>query len=310
MSRARRAVASPARREGWEGWDDYAPFYDWENARTLGRRDVPFWRTLALRAHGPVLELGCGTGRIALPIARAGVSLVGIDRSEAMLDRARRRIARARPEGAVNLVRGDIRHLPFPASGYFALAMAPYGVLQSLLRERDLATALDEVRRVLAPGLELVADLPSWEEYRRRVSLEGWRGRRGGTRVTLFESVRQDRARRVTVFEQEFVERRGRARRARRFALSFRTLSVHQMTRRLKKAGFQISALLGDYQGGPRIPRPEVDPILRTGIRHSYGGIRVHASSCVWLTGGGAEPQVPVSFAASVRLFWRPTVER
>ena len=33
--------------EGHEGWDDYAPFYDWENARTLGRRDVPFWRNLA-----------------------------------------------------------------------------------------------------------------------------------------------------------------------------------------------------------------------------------------------------------------------
>ena len=44
--------------EGFEGWDDYAPFYDWENARTLGRRDVPFWRNLALNAGGPVLELG------------------------------------------------------------------------------------------------------------------------------------------------------------------------------------------------------------------------------------------------------------
>ena len=106
-----------ARREGWEGWDDYAPFYDWENARTLGRRDVPFWRTMALHAGGPVLELGCGTGRIALPIARAGASLVGIDRSEAMLARARRRIGRARPAGAVRLVRGDIRHFDLP--GFF-----------------------------------------------------------------------------------------------------------------------------------------------------------------------------------------------
>ena len=71
--------------EGWQGWDEYAPFYDWENARTLGRRDVPFWRTLAAQAAGPVLELGCGTGRIALPLGRAGSHVVGIDRSAPML---------------------------------------------------------------------------------------------------------------------------------------------------------------------------------------------------------------------------------
>ena len=52
------------RAEGWQGWDEYAPFYDWENARTMGRQDVRFWQDLARREGGPVLELGCGTGRI------------------------------------------------------------------------------------------------------------------------------------------------------------------------------------------------------------------------------------------------------
>src|SRR5829696_2428407 len=99
--------------EGHEGWDDYAPFYDWENARTLGRRDVPFWRNLAVNAGGPVLELGCGTGRIALPLGRAGAHVIGIDRSDAMLARARVRLRRSRFSGRVDLVRGDIRYLPF-----------------------------------------------------------------------------------------------------------------------------------------------------------------------------------------------------
>ena len=93
--------------EGHEGWDEYAPFYDWENARTLGRRDVPFWRTLALQSDGPVLELGCGTGRISIPLARAGVSVVGIDRSDAMLARARQRIRRGRLRSYARLIRGD-----------------------------------------------------------------------------------------------------------------------------------------------------------------------------------------------------------
>ena len=251
--------------EGHEGWDDYASFYDWENAQTLGRRDVPFWRALAVRAAGPVLELGCGTGRIAIPLGRAGVRLVGIDRSAAMLSRARQRVRRARLHGHIRLVRGDIRELPF-ADEPFAMVMAPYGVLQSLLRERDLAAALAAAYRALGPGgtfgLELVADLPSWQEYRKRVSLAGWRRKRGGTHVTLTETVRQDRANRLTIFHQEFTERRGDERRTRRFALTFRTLSVPQMGRRLEKAGFEVTALLGDYDGASWDPRAEVWVIL------------------------------------------------
>ena len=68
--------------EGFEGWDDYAPFYDWENARTLGRRDVAFWQRVAQEAAGTVLELGCGTGRVTKPLVKAGVQLVGVDRSD------------------------------------------------------------------------------------------------------------------------------------------------------------------------------------------------------------------------------------
>ena len=179
--------------EGYEGWDEYAPFYDWENARTLGRRDVPFWRTLASEAGGAVLELGCGTGRVAIPLGRAGIRLIGIDRSEPMIARARQRLARVRWRRRVSLVRGDIRDLPFRVSA-FGMVMAPYGILQSLLRDRELAATLAAVRGVLKPGgtfgLELVADLPSWKEYRKRVSLTGWRRRRGGAAGTLVGTAR------------------------------------------------------------------------------------------------------------------------
>jgi SAM-dependent methyltransferase len=250
--------------EGWSGWDDYAPFYDWENARTLGRRDVPFWRTLATRAGGPVLELGSGTGRIALPLGRAGAHVVGLDRSAAMLARARQRVRRATLRGRVDLVRGDIRHLPF--RGDFPLVVAPYGILQSLLRERDLTSTLEAVHDVLEPGgtfgMELAADLPSWQEYRKRVSLKGWRRRAGGSHVTLVETVRQDAARKLTIFDQEFTERRGRVRRTHRFSLAFRTLTVPQMARRLQKTGFEVTALLGDYRGGPWDARADVWVIL------------------------------------------------
>lgn len=241
-------------RDGTTGWDEYAPFYDWENAQTMARRDVAFWQRLAAAAKGPILELGCGTGRVTTPAGRAThQSLVGIDLSAPMLTRARARLRRSRLPRRVSLVRGDIRHLPFPP-GVFDLIMAPYGVLQSLLAERDLAAALQAVRAALRPGgrlaLELVADLPAWREYRNETRLRGWR-RGGRAHVTLIESVRQDRRRQLTIFEQEFVERRGGSRQGRRFELAFRTLSVPRMVRRLERAGFGPVARLGDYEGGP-----------------------------------------------------------
>ena len=239
-------------RDGARGWDEYAPFYDWENAQTVARRDVDFWCRLAAAQPGPILELGCGTGRIAVPVARSGTPLVGIDRSGPMLARARTRLRRARLSDRVMLVRGDIRALPFRGRARFGCVMAPYGVLQSLTRERDLQATLASVARVLRRGglfaVDLVPDLPRWSEYQRRTSL---RGRHARGSLTLIESVRQEPSRGLTIFDQEYVERRGRTKTSHHFALTFRTLSIPQMARRLEKAGFAIDAVLGDYQGGP-----------------------------------------------------------
>ena len=264
MAKNLRQPAEAREAEGHEGWDEYAPFYDWENARTLGRRDVPFWRNVALHVGGSLLELGAGTGRIAIPLARAGVNVVGIDRSEPMLARARQRVKRGKLQRRLQLVRGDIRLLPFRRP--FDMVLAPYGMLQSLLRERDLQATLAAVHRVLKKGgtfgVELVADLPSWQEYEKRISLKGWRRRPGGAHVTLTETVRQDPKKGLTIFDQEFTERRGRKTQSRTFSLAFRTLTVPQMVRRLEKAGFEVTALLGDYKGREWDPRAEVWVIL------------------------------------------------
>lgn len=256
MHRSRNTRTDEASLSGSAGWDEYAAFYDWENAQTMARRDVPFWRRVAAAAAGPVLELGCGTGRVTVPLARAGIPLTGIDLSSPMLDRARTRLRRAGLMKRARLVRGDIRQLPF-APATFALVAAPYGILQSLIRERDLAATLTAIGAALRPGgrlvMELVADLPAWREYREQIKLRGWRpGRRA--HVTLVESVRQDRRRGLTIFNQEFIERRGSHVARRRFALAFRTLSVPQMTRRLERAGLRVAARLGSYRGDPWTP--------------------------------------------------------
>jgi len=257
------------RLEGWQGWDEYAPFYDWENAQTLGRRDVPFWKRVASQVDGRVLELGCGTGRVTIPLARSGVDLVGVDRSEPMLDRLRARLrsgatrARFGAAGSPQIVRADIRTLPFKRAR-FAAVIAPYGVLQSLINEHDLAQALDSVAFVLKRGgtfgIDLVPDVPNWREYDNKVQLRGRAS--GGARLTLVESVSQDHRRRLTRFQQEYIERRGGRESRHRFELTFRTLTVAEMSARLEHAGFYVDAVVGDYRGRPWDERADVWIIL------------------------------------------------
>ena len=237
--------------QGWHGWDEYAPFYDWENAQTVGRRDLPFWIDLARRSKGPVLELGCGTGRVSLPVAKVCDRFIGVDRSTPMLQRLRSRLKRAGLYARASAGRGDIRALPFRRRFRFTLVMAPYGILQSLLSDRDLRLTLRSVAAVVPRGgffaVDLVPDLPRWQEYKRRVSLQGRRS--NGRHLTLIETVRQDYDRHMTIFDQEYVERSGRRRESHRFSIAFRTLTVAQMSGRLERAGFHVHSVLGDYRG-------------------------------------------------------------
>jgi hypothetical protein len=138
--------------------------------------------------------------------------------------------------------------------------MAPYGLLQSLIADDDLGAVLAEIRRVLPRGglvgIDLVPDLETWNEYTGAVSLRG-RGRRGAT-ITLVESVRQDRRRRLTIFDEEFIERRKGQKVRHRFSLTFRTLPFEEMLARVRAAGFRIEATAGDYRGGPWTPDSDV----------------------------------------------------
>ena len=155
-------------------------------------------------------------------------------------------------------MRADIRALPF-GDGSFPAVIAPYGILQSLTRPRDLTATLNSVARVVAPGgtfgIDLVPDVPKWREYANRIQL---RGQAGTSHLTLIESVRQDPKRRLTMFQQTFVERRGARTEEHQFELTVRTVSVTEMTKQLERAGFAVDAVLGDYRGRPWDDRADV----------------------------------------------------
>jgi SAM-dependent methyltransferase len=117
-----------------------------------------------------VLELGCGTGRVLLPTAHAGIEITGLDLSEPMLDRIRGKLA-AEPKDIrrrVALVRGDIRS--FDLGRRFRLVTLPFRPFQHLLTVEEQLGCLGCIGRHLAPGGRLILDVfhPSLEALCRR----------------------------------------------------------------------------------------------------------------------------------------------
>jgi SAM-dependent methyltransferase len=120
----------------------------WHDVECAGyEADLPLWRELAESARGPVLEIGCGTGRVALDLAARGHDVAAIDSEPAFVRELERR---ARERGlSVDIAIGDVRSPSLERD--FALAIAPMQVVQLLGGVSGRAAMLDSVRSMLSP---------------------------------------------------------------------------------------------------------------------------------------------------------------
>jgi len=123
------------------------------------RPDVKFYVDEAKASGGSVLEVGCGTGRVLIPVARAGVDITGLDASEAMLTECRARLAKEprSVSARVTLHHADARD--FELGRRFSLVTAPFRVVQHLVTIDEQLRFLDTVKRHLAPKGRLVFDV-------------------------------------------------------------------------------------------------------------------------------------------------------
>jgi len=135
-----------------------ADFYDSSPMVTERTQDVAYYVSAATRYGAPVLELGCGTGRVTMAIAEAGYRVVGLDISEKMLERAgeNRERLEAGVRGRVQLVQGDMTQ--FELGKEFQLIIIPFRPFQHLLGTDEQIRCLECVKRHLAPGGRLIVD--------------------------------------------------------------------------------------------------------------------------------------------------------
>lgn len=115
------------------------------------RADITFYLQTILEQNGPVLELGCGTGRITLPVARLGIDIVGVDSSEAMLEKARSKLAtQSQPvRNHVEFQCQDIRNMDLKKK--FRVVISPFNVLQHLYTRPDLEGCFNVVKKHMMP---------------------------------------------------------------------------------------------------------------------------------------------------------------
>jgi SAM-dependent methyltransferase len=143
-------------------YDAIAALYDpWSRSVT---EDVDFYVAQARKAGGPVVELGVGTGRIAVPVAKAGVRVIGIDDSEGMLALCRSRAEGAGVSDLVELRLGDLRRPPVLER--VSLVTCPFRALLHLASDEERLDALRAIYRLLIPHGRFVFDVfaPSMED--------------------------------------------------------------------------------------------------------------------------------------------------
>lgn len=243
--------------------NDYAlsaAFYDHVGLYRDRVDDLKFYVGQALAAGGPVLELGCGTGRVLLPSARAGARVTGLDRSAAMLSVAREKLAGEAPDvrDRVRLVEGDMTS--FDVGERFALVTMPFRAFQHLLGVEEQLACLDRVRRHLEPGGRLAFDVfnPMLKALVDETRSTEWGDEPefttpGGARVVRrFRVERVDLPRQVQYLEmiyyvtqpdgtpQRLVER-----------FSLRHFFRYEVEHLLARAGFTDARIDGDFSGTP-----------------------------------------------------------
>ncbi len=142
--------------------DVYAAIAEWyDHEHDAFQDDITLYTDLAAGAGPDLLEIGCGTGRVTLPLAQAGSRITAVDSSPAMLARCRARLASApaRVAQRVTLLQADARALGEKVAPNQAMALVPLNTFAHFARPDDRQRVLAEVRAHLVPGGRLVLDL-------------------------------------------------------------------------------------------------------------------------------------------------------
>jgi len=236
-----------------------ADYYDSSPIVIQRTHDVAFYCNAARKYGDPVLELGCGTGRITLAIAEAGYRVVGLDISEKMLERAVEKRAALRREARerVHLVQGDMTE--FDLGEKFRTIVIPFRPFQHLLETEKQMACLNGARTHLSPGGHLIVDFFQTDPERmhdsmfEREALLTEYDLPGGRHVALSERVATfHRGLQRNDVEMIFRVTHADGKQERLvMAWTLRYFFRYEVEHLLARCGFRLEAVYGDFDSSP-----------------------------------------------------------
>lgn len=246
----------------------HASFYDQTDGR--GTKDVAFYVDVAKRIPGPVLELGCGTGRVLLAVAELGGHVVGVDRSREMLAlcKGKCEAADAAIRDRVEILHGDMINLALGRT--FPLIMIPHRSFQHVLTPEAQRECLTRIRDHLADAGRLVFNVfdPLPEMIAASSGHLSGVVRKTGhefshpetqNRVVQLDSTDYELESQLVSVERFYDEFDVAGRRVSRSATHFKLRFTYkwEMQYLLELCGFELEALYGDFERGPFRPGGE-----------------------------------------------------
>ena len=235
---------------------DFAEYYDLDHNITV---DIPFYLHFAKTCPSPILELACGTGRILMPIAKAGFEIYGLDISANMLQVCRQAVDQHHLKNRVHLSQADMSSFDLSRKD-FGLVFIALRSFMHLLTKADQLSCLGRVydhlrprgtiiMSAIAPDPERLAQEPS----RKYVVGRAFDLKNGRHVIRKQRLVAHDKVNQVRQFEFKFEEydQEGKLVRERLVPLYTRYIFRDQLQWLLEKVGFQLMNVYRDYNMNP-----------------------------------------------------------
>lgn len=239
----------------FEEYDLLADVYDlWCQGDSAFNESHEFYVNLASEFKGVIAEVGVGTGRIAIDIAKKGKNIIGIDVSSKMLEKFKEKILKENVSSNITLIQDSAKS--FTLSSPAELIYFPFRSFGHLLSDVERIKFLLNIKKQLAPKGVLVFDHyifdEDWAKKNERIPRLMYSGStKGKNKVFVWDTYSYDFSKQIMncIITVEYTDTNFNVISKQHCPLTFSWVTVEQVRRLLEKAGYKIVKLLGSFNG-------------------------------------------------------------